>query len=236
MQRWAREATVAKTLEQRIKDLLPQAQITGNQKETLQLVFLYQEQKNFKAAFRWCKEVAEQNSVYKNVAQFELAWMYLNGLGMDSPNIEQALQYYEGVQKNMGGFLQNLTREWLELQPENGTDFTQASHDSKERFQKRLEGYAEAQYLKGTFFETGSQGHSQDSAQANLWFKEAATKDHTKAKQKLGQWVSAPTTNGHPPLTTQFDNTRRKPPTEDTPLVNKKPLSRWRKYCCWHCP
>lgn len=231
MQRWARNATVAKTLEQRIKGLLPQAKVTGNQKEKLQLVFLYQAQNNFKAAFRWCQEVAQQNSAYKNVAQFELAWMYLNGLGMHSPNIDQALQYYEDVRKNVGGFLQNLTREWLELQPENGSDLTQASHDSKERFQKRSDGCAEAQYLKGTFFETGSQGHPQDLAQATLWFKQAATSGHIAAKQKLEQ---SPALTHPPGLTTQFDSIQHKTPTEGTPLVNKKPLRRWRR--CWPCP
>ena len=160
--------------------------------ESLKEESLKKAKENFGEAIKWYRKAAEQGHVE---AQFQLAWMYLHGEGVEKPDFKlvffwyhkAAEQGYADAQYNLAlmyvlgeGVEQNLQEAFSRYKTEQGIDLAQHLvffwyHRAAEQ------GLVEAQYNLAGMYKNG-QGVERNLQKAFDWYHKAAEQKHAKAQ------------------------------------------------------
>ena len=134
--------------------------------------------RDYKEAVKWYTKAAEQGH---SLAQFNLAWMYDNGQGIEQ-DYKQAVKWYRKAAEQGLAEAQNN----LGLMYYNGRGVAQDYKEAVKWFRMAAEqGHTEAQLVIGAvnFF---GYGVPQDYTEAANWFRKAAEQGHAKAQYCLG--------------------------------------------------
>jgi len=117
------------------------------------------------------------------VAQYNLAWIYENGLGV-SQSDEKAAAWYRKAAEQGDAYGQNS----LALMYHNGRGVQQSYHDAFELYHKAaVQGLATAQYNLALAYQSG-RGVQQSDKEAVGWFRKAVAQGYVNAQFALG-WM-----------------------------------------------
>jgi TPR repeat protein len=125
----------------------------------------------------WAPPAAQGNAV----AQHNLGWMYLNGLGVPKDD-KQAVKWYRLAAEQGDAWAQN----YLGVAYENGEGVTKDDKEAIKWYRLAAEqGEAYAQHNLGWMYQNG-QGVPKDDREAIKWYRLAAEQGQLSAQLKLG--------------------------------------------------
>ena len=134
---------------------------------------------DYESAFEAFRDLAHEGHAQ---AQYELAELYANGLGVRT-DLDVALYWYrQAAQQEVAEAQNELALRYL-LGRGVPQDYEQAAYWYR---QLAEDGHAPAQHLLAGLYEDGS-GVPQDLSQATFWYRRAAEQGHAGAQTKLGR-------------------------------------------------
>lgn len=180
----AEQLTQTKLMQSGIKELdnIPVHYLSKPEKKVVQdccrkAYGYYSQQKYFEAAFLFRKSAEEGNAN----AQYNLAVMYANGIGVKQDETKAFLWYTKAACQGYANAQYNLG-----LMYEKGNGVTQDFMEAQNWYKKAAQqGIADAQYSLGIFYERG-RGGEQDEVQAVYWYDKSAMQGNKAAQYNLG--------------------------------------------------
>ena len=132
--------------------------------------------KNYAKAMQLYKQIPDDKN-----AQFQIGYMYDNGLGTTQSDTDAAYWYRKAAEQGYASAQYNLG-----IMYKNGQGVTQSYADAVYWYRKAAEqGYASAQYNLGIMYKNG-QGVTQSYADAVYWYRKAAEQGYASAQCNLG--------------------------------------------------
>ena len=132
--------------------------------------------KNYAKAMQLYKQIPDDKN-----AQFQIGYMYDNGLGTTQSDTDAAYWYRKAAEQGYASAQYNLG-----IMYKNGQGVTQSYTDAVYWYRKAAEqGYASAQCNLGYMYENG-RGVTQSYADAVYWYRKAAEQGDATAQSNLG--------------------------------------------------